>query len=288
MFKMGTTGLVLQGGGTRIAFSAGVVDVMMENEIYLPYVIGTSAGSMVGVTYSSKNPGKSIEMILKYINDSRYISLSNFRRLGSMFNFKFFIDELINDSQMGFNQKQFYSDNIRMVAVATDCETGKAAYFEKGKCENIFKGVTASASLPLASKPYEINGKYYLDGGLSDPVPFKKAMIDGNDKVIIVATRDYNFRKKEKSRHRGFLKLMYSGFPKAYEACLNDGITYNREANEIVELEKTGKALVIRPEEPIDISHTEKSVEKLEDLYQIGRQTGKKYLKQIQEFINEQ
>lgn len=284
---MSKVGLVLQGGGTRIVFSAGVVDVMMENNIYLPYVIGTSAGSMVGVTYASKNPKKSIEMILKYIDDSRYISLSNFRKIGSMFNFKFFIDELINKPEMGFNRKEFESNNTRMIAVATNCETGEAWYFEKGKCEDIFKGVTASASLPLACKPYQIGDKYYLDGGISDPIPFGKALEDGNDKVIIVATRDYDFRKKEKPRHRGFLKLLYSTFPKAYNACVNDGKTYNRQAEEIIRLEKEGKALVIRPRDPITISHTEKRVDKLEALYQIGRQTGEKYLDQIQKFINE-
>jgi len=287
MCKMSKVGLVLQGGGTRIVFSAGVVDVMMEHNIYLPYVIGTSAGAMVGVTYASKNPKKSIEMILKYIDDSRYISIGNFRKTGSVFNFKFFIDQLITRPEMKFNKKEFESNHTRMLAVATDCETGNPVYFEKGKCEDIFKGVTASASLPIACKPYRIGDKYYLDGGISDPVPFNKAFEDGNEKVIIVATRDYNFRKKTKAKHRGFLKLMYSKFPKAYEACLNDGKTYNREAEKIIELEKSGKALVIRPKDPITISHAEKDVKKLEALYQIGRQTGKEYLKQIQEFINE-
>ncbi|MDD4532830.1 MAG: patatin family protein [Bacilli bacterium] len=284
---MERTGLVLQGGGTRIVFSAGVVDVMMENNIYLPYVIGTSAGAMVAVTYASKNPGTSIEMILKYIDDSRYISLSNFRRYGSVFNFKFFINELISRPEMNFNKQEFNSEKTRMIAVATDCFTGEATYFEKGKCQNIFDGVTASASLPLASKPYQIGDGYYLDGGLSDPVPFQKALNDGNDKVIIIATRDYHFRKKTKVKHRGFLKLMYSNYPKAYKACLNDGKTYNRVAEEIIDLEKAGKALVIRPENPIEISHAEKDVDKLKELYQIGRLTGEKYLKKIQEYINE-
>ena len=285
---MKKVGLVLQGGGTRIAFSTGVVDVMMENNIFLPYVIGTSGGSMIAINYVSRNPGSSIKLITGYIKDKNFLSISNFRKRGSMFNFEYLMNEEKRREDIKFNQDEFDSGRTRMLAVATECSEGKAAYFELGKCKDIIQGVTASSSLPLVSKPYKIDKKEYLDGGLTDPIPFKKAFLDGNEKVIIIATRDYNFRKSEKPKHRGFLHMMYGvHYPEAYLACLNDGIVYNRAAEDVIKLEKEGKAFVVRPEDPITISHTEKDVDKINSLYKRGRESGKKYLKQIQEFINE-
>ena len=128
-------GLVLQGGGTRIAFSTGVVDVMMENNIFLPYVIGTSGGSMIAINYVSRNPGSSIKLITGYIKDKNFLSIANFRKRGSMFNFEYMMDEEKRREDIDFDQKEFDSGHTRMIAVATECSEGKAAYFELGNAK---------------------------------------------------------------------------------------------------------------------------------------------------------
>ena len=255
--------LVLEGGALRGMFTAGVLDELMEREIEFAYVNGVSAGSLNGINYISKQKGRSRDINLDYVNDPRYLGVRNIVSNGGIFNFRFLFGEL-SDELVPFDARTFFASGQRFEVVATDCETGEAEYFEKGREAEIMRASAASSSMPVISSMIHLNGKRYLDGGISVPIAYRRAMEQGYNKVVLVLTRQAGYEKPPTSKA---MKLTYARYYRKYPTLVKRLIgvpeNYNAMQKEISELEREGRLFVIRPKKPVLISRIEKDVERL-------------------------
>lgn len=272
---MENSGLILEGGGLRGVFSSGILDYMMEKNITFPYVIGVSMGALNAASYISKQPGRGFRVPVTYINDPRYLSLSNLIKDGSYFGIDFIFNKIVHELDP-FDFDTFEKSNQKFIAVATDCLEGKASYFEKNNMDRktLLKSLIATSSLPFISKMVEINGKYYLDGGIIDGIPIEKALADKIEKPVVILTRPLGYRKK--SGGIVLSKIIYRKYPKLKEMIKNKASIYNKQLDLIEQLEKENKIFVIRPHEAIPLGRTEKNIKKLKSAYEYGYETMKK------------
>lgn len=276
---------MLEGGSLRGVFTAGVLDVFMEQGIELSYVNGVSAGSMCAMNYISKQIGRTIRVDLDYVNDRRFLSFRNMVKNRSIFNFDFLFGEL-SENLIPFDFKEFDNSKQRFEVVATRCKTGKPEYFEKGVCSDFIAAVKASSSLPILSRMIDVDGKKYLDGGCSMPIAYQRAMDEGYKKVIVILTRDRGYRKRpvDKWTRRAYERY-FAPLPEMLAALEEAPERYNRMQEEIDELERCGRIYVIRPDQPVTVSRTEQDKKKLEDLYGTGRRLATEQLTDIRSYL---
>ena len=268
---MSRKALALEGGSLRCLFTCGVTDLMMDEGIDWDGIIGVSAGALTGVNIVSGQRGRTAEVNLGYVNDPRYMGLRSLIKNKSIFNFDFLFGE-ISDTLLPLDRETFENSAIKYTAVATSCIDGGVRYYEKGQVEDIYPAIRASASLPLLAPMVEVEGEPCLDGGLSVSIPYQRPLDEGYDKVVVVTTREHGYRKEPVSRAMARVYARaYRKYPELVRAILNVPRHYNRELDEIDRLEAEGKIFVIRPREPIEVSRTEKDVEKLQALYDKGQ-----------------
>lgn len=277
--------LVLEGGSLRGVFTAGVLDVFMEQGIQMSYVNGVSAGSMCGMSYVSQQIGRTKKVNLNYVRDKRFLSFRNMVKNRSIFNFDFLFGELC-DTLVPFDYDVFWKSPQTFEVVATRCKTGKPEYFEKSSCDDFINAVKASSSIPIMSGMISIKGKKYLDGGCSMPIAYQRAIDLGYDKVVVVLTRQKGYRKPplDKWMKKGYQRY-FDPLPEFLEALLEVPDRYNRMQEEIDWLEKEGKIYVIRPDKLVTVQRTEKNKRKLEELYQDGRRLAEEHMGELKKYL---
>jgi len=277
--------LVLEGGSLRSMFTSGVLDVMMEQGIELSYVNGVSAGSMCGMNYLSKQVGRTLQVNTEYLHDKRYMSFRNMLKNRLIFNFDFLFGELSTEL-VPFDFETFENSSQKFEVVATRCRTGQPVFFEKGVCTDMYAAVQASCSMPVLSKMITVEGRKYLDGGISLPIAYKRAMELGYEKVVVVLTRQHGYRKKPVDRltKRGYDRY-FEPLPELRAALEEVPERYNRMQEEMDELEADGKLFIIRPEFPVMVSRVEQDAEKLKALYAEGRRIGEERLEALREYL---
>ncbi|MTI69441.1 MAG: patatin family protein [Firmicutes bacterium] len=281
---MDNTGLVLEGGAMRGLYTSGVLDYFIEKNLYFPYIIGVSAGACNALSYISRQKGRSKDININFANDKRYINFANIIRRENVFDLDFLFNDIFN-KHIPFDYETFFSSDEELVIPCTDCETGKSVYYYKSKCKDILTAVKASSSLPFINSMVNINQRLLLDGGITDSIPIKKSIKDGNTRNIIILTRDKSYRKQPFK----FIKVaekIYKDYPNLVDAIKKRYKEYNKVIDYIEKLEQQGKVFVIRPKEPINIKRTERDVNKLKEIYNTGYDDGKKYYKGIMKFIN--
>jgi len=263
-------GLVMEGGAMRGMFTAGVIDVFMENGITFDGAIGVSAGATFGCNIKSGQIGRAIRYNCKYCNDSRYGSVKSFLKTGDIFDVKFCYDTIVNELDI-WDVEAFSNNPMEFWAVATDVETGEARYHKltDGK-EHDITWIRASASIPLVSNIVEIDGYKLLDGGVADSVPLEFFESQGYEKNVVVLTQPDDYRKS-KYKTIPLAKLKYKYFPKFIEVFSNRHIRYNENIQYVRDREALGKAFVIRPKHKLDIHSAEKDPKKLIGAYEEGR-----------------
>jgi predicted patatin/cPLA2 family phospholipase len=266
-------GLVLEGGGMRGVYTSGVLDYLMEKDFYLPYIIGVSAGACNGVAYVSKQIGRSKESSIGYIDDPMLINYKNLIDKGYLINMDLLFDEMPN-KLIPFDYDAFYKSNQEFIVVTTNCRTGKPVYFRKEDCRDIMMVCRASSSLPFIAPIIEIDGEPMLDGGITDSIPVRKSIEDGNNKNVLVLTRPAGYRKKP-SKIKQLVKIKYEEYPHLQEAMINRYKMYNDTLDYIDELEENGDVFVIRPSRLIKIKRMEKGCQKLIELYNLGYEDAK-------------
>ncbi|MDU7068741.1 MAG: patatin family protein [Clostridium perfringens] len=272
--------LVLEGGTFRPIFSAGVMDALLDNNIIFPYCIGVSAGITNGFSYFSNQKGRNIEILKKYRNDKRYLSLSNFLKCRSIFGLDFVFDELANKLfPYDFNALSNYKGKV-LVGV-TNANTGKTEYLDGKVKDEKYMALRATCAIPILFPAIKINGNEYYDGGLLDPIPIKKAIADGNEKHLIVLTRPKSYRKTLGKSNKLASKIVGRKYPNLKNTFLSRHIKYNETVKFCEELEKAGKAIIIRPNEDEAIESFEKDVTKLEEAYNYGYNACIKNLEKI-------
>lgn len=277
--------LVLEGGSLRGVFTAGVLDVFIEQGIELSYVNGVSAGSMNGMSYVSKQIGRTIQVDLDYVNDKRFLSFRNMVKNRFIFNFDFLFGE-ISETLVPFDYDAFYQSEQKFEVVATRCKTGKPVYFEKSSCKDFVAAVKASSSIPILSRMIDVEGRKYLDGGCSMPIAYERAMDLGYDKIILVLTRQKGYRKPPLDKWtRKAYERYFKPLPKFLEALEEVPERYNRMQEEIDRLEKEGRIFCIRPDKPVSVQRTEQDKRKLKALYEDGRRLASEQLKQVKDYL---
>ena len=278
---LNNVGLVLEGGGLRGNYTAGVMDAFLAGGVEFPYLIGVSAGAGYGCSFVSKQYGRNLEILTKYRKDPRYLSFRSFITTGNLFGLDFIYHD-IPLRLIPFDYKTFLDNNCRFVAACTDCETGEAVYYEKNpelpmlEYMDILKG---SSALPYVSKIVEFQGRKLLDGAIVDAVPLKKAQADGYERNIVVLTQPRGFRKRGEMHPPN--ALLYRKYPRLIAALRRRVTAYNETLDYIEEEESQGRCLVLRPSIDLKVTRAEKSVEKLVRLYQLGLSDGQKALDDI-------
>lgn len=280
---MKKTGLVLEGGGMRGFYTMGVLDFLMDKNIYTDGVIGVSAGACHAVSYVSKQRGRNFRVNIKYLNDKRYMSMSNLRKYGDLFGADFIYNEIPNRLDL-YDYETFHKSGIKLYAVVSNLETGKAEYKQCIQLKKDVEYIRASASLPLLSNIVEIDGKKYLDGGSCDSIPIKKFIEMGYEKNIVVLTQDKSYRKG-KNNLLPLIQMRYRKYPEFVNALKERHIHYNEILREIDEMEKNKEIFIIRPSSPVVLSRLEKDENKLKALYKQGYEDAKKRYEELVEFL---
>lgn len=278
-------GLVLEGGGHRGIYTAGVLDTFAENKISFDGVMGVSAGCVHGASFLSGQIGRSIRYTTKYCDNSNYMGIGSLITTGNFFNEKFCYYDL-PETLDPFDNDSFDKNQTQFFAVCTDVKTGSAIYHE---CETLkgekIKWLQASASMPLVSKIIKIDDNLLLDGGIADSIPIKKMQELGFEKNIVILTQEAGYRKNPNSL-LPIIKLVYKKYPKLIEAIENRHIVYNQQLEFLEEQEKLGNVIIIRPSEKPTTSRTEKDKEKILETYNLGKKDALSIIKNIIEYTN--
>ena len=278
------TGIVVEGGGMRGIYGAGVLDVLLENDIKADGLIGVSAGAIHGCSFVSGQKGRSIRYNLKYSRDPRYMSMRSLIRTGDMFGMDFCYREL-PETLDPFDNETFESSSTEYYVTCTDVETGQPVYHRcPSRRGDRIDWVRASASMPLASRIVELDGKKLLDGGVADSIPVMAFRKMGFKKDLVILTRPEGYRKKQNPM-LPLIRSAYREYPEFVETAASRHLVYNRELDEISRLEREGEILVIRPSRRIKISRTERRPERIEQMYRLGREDAMKAFSGIKAFM---
>lgn len=277
-------GLVLEGGGMRGAYTAGVLDFFLDNNIFFTSCYGVSAGSVNACSYISKQRGRAFRVDVDYLDDKRYASFYNLVKTGNFFGTEMCY-ETIPKELNPYDYETFNAYKGSFYAVVTNCESGHPEYMKICDLQKQINIIRASCSLPLMAEMVELNGKEYLDGGIADSIPIRKSVKDGNMKNVVVLTRDVNYRKAP-SELLPILKVKYKKYPNLIKAIENRHKMYNMTLDYIKNQEQNGNIVVIRPSKPVTIGRLEKDKRKLTSLYKEGYRDAKKKFDDIKKFIS--
>lgn len=262
-------GLILEGGGMKGIYTAGVLEYFMEKDRYFPYVIGVSAGACNAASYLSRQPGRNRSVMIDYIGHPDYISVRNLIQKRELFGMDLIFNQIPNEL-LPFDFQAFHAAEERFVIGTTDCVTGKPVYFEKNDSpSDILPIIRASSSLPFMSRAVPYRGMLLMDGGIADPIPIRKALADGVEKPVIILTKSKGYRIKPYrfSRTTRYLYKDYIGLTQALEMRWK---IYNDTMDEIEKYEQEGKVFIIRPSQLLNIKRAEKDPLKLDLMHMQG------------------
>lgn len=280
---MNKVGLVLEGGGMRGVYTAGVLDFFMDQAFYPDGVIGVSAGACHATSYVSKQRGRNYRVNTKYLNNKEYLSLTSLIKTGSLFGMEFMFHKIPEELDP-YDYDAFNASKIEFITVSTDAETGKGYYHIIKDAKVDIDYIQASSSLPLLSKMVEKDGKKLLDGGVGDSIPIDYMIKHGYSKNIVVLTQATDYRKG-KNNLLPIIKHNYKKFPNLIKAMANRHDRYNDTLDQLAKLEQDGSAFIIRPSKPVTISRVEKNPEKLKALYEEGYEDAKRQYSDMVKFL---
>lgn len=280
---MSKRGLVLEGGALRGLFTAGIIDVMMEHDVWPDALIGVSAGAAFGCNYKSRQPGRAIRYNSRFAGDPRYSGLRSLLLSGDYFNARFAYHVVPKEYDV-FDDEAFEQNPMTFIAVCTDVETGQPVYKQLERSdETTYDWIRASASMPLFSRIVELEGYKLLDGGVADSIPLEYFEQIGYRHNVVILTQPDGYRKSH-NRLMPIMRLSLRKYPKMIEALDHRHEMYNRQLDYVSEAEREGRCLVIRPDAPLPIGHVSHDAAKMRRVYDIGRQSGLRYIHKIKEF----
>ncbi len=284
---MKKTGLVLEGGAVRGVFTAGALDFLMEREVYLPYVIGVSAGACNAVDYVARQIGRTRDCMIPENKKDSYMGLQAFLRSRTLYDMDLIFDKYPREL-FPFDFETYKNSPIRCEMAVTNCLTGKAEYLDdREDMERLLLICRASSSMPVVSKPVELDGVPYMDGGLADSVPISRMLRAGYKKAVVILTRNAGYRKKLSKKGVVIYKKMYGKrYPELYRAICRRPLIYNRTMELVERLEKEGRIFVLRPETPV-ISRTERRPEVLKAFYSHGCEMMERRYKELLSYLEQ-
>ncbi len=281
-------GLVLEGGAMRGLFTAGVIDILMENDIKLDAAVGVSAGAAFGCNYKSGQIRRAIRYNTRFCKDKRYCSTLSLIKTGDLFGAEFCYHTIPEKLDI-FDVEAFNASPVDFWVVCTDVTTGKAVYHKCGPINyDELEWIRASASMPVAARIVEVGGYRLLDGGVSDSIPLKFMESRGCEKNVVVLNQPRDYVKKPASGMT-LMKLKYGRkYPELVKAAENRHKMYNSELKYIRSAEQEGRAFVIAPPEALPVGHVEHDPDVMREVYRIGRRTAERCLDQLKAFLEEE
>lgn len=277
------SGLVLEGGAMRGMYTAGIMDVFMDENIEFDGIIGVSAGAVFGVNYLSKQRGRVIRYSKKFNPDKNYISIGSLLRTGDIVNTEFAYGKVPRELDV-FDDETFEKSGVPFYAVVTDMYTGMPKYIKIDRVFEQLNVLRASASMPFMSRPVIIDGIPCLDGGISDSIPFEHFAEMGYKKQVVILTRDINYVKKPLPPMSA--KVYYRKYPVFAERLKMRYDNYNKKIERLKKKEENGDIFVIRPSKPIEIKKIERNPEKLQEVYELGVGDAKAAVSAVKEFLS--
>lgn len=278
-------GITCEGGANRTVFSCGVLDAFLEEDLMPDYFIGVSAGIAYGVSYLSKQKGRNLQLMERFMADKRYMGMRHLvnRKTRAYYNIPFVFEEIPN-KLLPYDYDTIAAFPGEIEAAVTNIHTGKVEYVEVPRDQSMEDILVASCSLPILFQPVKIGKHYYLDGGLADSVPFEHAMEKGCDKNIVVLTRARGYVKST-DRATKVTEKLYKKYPKIVEALDTRADRYNECMKKLYELEKEGKVFIIAPDDTYGVGRTETDTEKLRKLYQEGYDIAKRQMDDLKKYL---
>ncbi len=276
--------LVLEGGAFRGLYASGVLDVLMENDINMSCVLGVSAGALNGVNYAAGQIGRSARINLRYRHDENYVGVKPMFTEHGIIGFDFIFGELDGVEPLDYETFR----KRRFVTVTTDVDTGRPHFWEQSNCADIFNAIKASASLPYVSSPVEVEGTFNLDGGCCLNIPYNWAIRQGYKKVIVIKTRADDYREPSQSDMSLMLtRVMYKDKPALCDALCHRSERYNLELDELFYLTNHRSVFTFSPSRPIDdVGRLETDMEKLGELYYLGRRDCESRLEDLKGYLS--
>lgn len=278
------TGLILEGGGMRGLYTCGVLDYFLERELTFSNIYGVSAGACHACSYISKQPGRAMRTALDYLDDKRYASMYSFLRTGDFFGVNLSYN-LIPNELLPFDFETFKKSRCNFYAVTTNCTTGQTEYLPVKDLRVDMNIIRASSSLPLLSRMVRIGDKKYLDGGISDSIPLARAIADGNEKNVVILTQHEGFRK-EPNNMMTLMRARYKRYSELTQSIALRHEKYNETLDLLESQQEQGKAFVIRPKDPVELTRLEKDSTKLIALYESGRRDAEELYDALDSFLD--
>lgn len=263
----------------RCAYTVGVLDALMDGHVWTDYVVGVSAGAANGASYVSRQRGRGLRVNVDYLGDPRYVGLRSYVRTGSIFGMDF-IYGTIPQTLDPFDFEAFDSAPCEFRVGVTDVDTGEAVYYTKADVGQDLTLLRASSSIPVFSPIVDFRGHRYLDGGVADPIPVEQALRDGCDRLVVVLSRHRDYVKNPEGGAAVYRRVFRKD--PAMRTCLDRRHeVYRQSQQRVAELEQAGRALVLAPKQPLDISRFEKRPDRLRAVYDLGLADGQEALPRI-------
>ncbi|MBE5776942.1 MAG: patatin family protein [Clostridiales bacterium] len=279
------TGLVLEGGAMRGLFSAGVIDVLMENGVRFDGLIGVSAGAVFGCNYKSGQIGRTIRYNMRFCKDKQYCSFRSLLKTGDLFGAEYCYHTLPRELDV-FDNAAFMQNPMKFYTLCTDVESGQAVVHDCLSCDDRdLEWMRGSASMPLAARIVEVDGYKLLDGGIADSIPLRRFEDMGYERNVVILTQPRGYTKKP-NRLMPILRHVYRAYPHLIHTLAHRHENYNASLAYVARREHAGHALVIRPDAPLEIGHTCHDAAEMKRVYDLGRQMGLKRLEEIRRFLN--
>lgn len=280
---MADIGLILEGGGMRGAFTAGVLDCWLDRGLDFNDVYAVSAGACQACSYLCRQRGRGIRVWVNYIRDPRFCSMRSLITTGDLFGADFSYNVIPREYDP-LDNETFLRRDVRFEVVVTNTRSGAAEYMRVDDMLKDIEVVRASSSLPLISRMVDIGGEKYLDGGISDSIPIEKSITDGHMRNVVVLTQAEDYQK-EPNKAMALMRLRYARHPKLVETIANRHITYNRTLDLIRREAEAGRAFVIRPDVRPEIGRIERDPEKLRQLHDAGYAVAEREYNALLRFI---
>lgn len=277
------TAIVAEGGASRAYYTVGIMDALTEFNIYPDYFIGVSAGIANGVSYISRQFGRNLEIAEKYCPQKEYMGISHLIKDGNYYNIDYVFNTIPN-KLLPFDYNTYYSFKGDIYCAVTNVKTGKCEYLRINNSSNNWKELVASCALPIMFKPVELNGNLYLDGGITNSIPYQKALNDGCDRVLVLLTRDRRYIKKTDLPTRA-ASFAYKKYPEFSKALLNRADMYNNQRKDLFKLEKQGKVKIICPDDTSSWKRISKDARYTKNIYNIGYNYTKNHIDEIKDYF---
>ena len=276
--------LILEGGGMRGLYTAGVLDLFLDEGIYFKKLCAVSAGACHACSYLSRQRDRARRTVMDFLHDPDYATIKSIRETGDLFSKKLVYDEIPN-KLLPFDYDTFRKGSFEFDAVVTNIHTGKAEYKRVRDMQTDIEIIRASSSLPYVSQKVEIDGQFYMDGGIADSIPYAYSKSQGNKKHVIILTRHSEYRKTPDRLASTLGRAVYKNYPEFRETMKQRHLNYNKTVFEILLDKLKEEIIVISPRETVKAGRIEKDPRRLQKLYDQGYNDAKEKLPELMDYL---